>query len=332
MVETMTTTLNPCFTSLPQEFMELIGKERRRRRQLKSQSDKSVQQLQWIAPMVICTQCFTELPRECFSANQLNRGKNRCLACVGVVPPSAVEALPELAEASVSCSQCYSVLPRVFFPAAPLAAGQVCMPCIGAATNAASMMASVNWPDSATCDGTSHDCDGSEAASPGCGEADSGLHHTFDLPKEPAEVLVVNSRTSGAYAALRHDALNANLVAIDAEWRPDLPDVPGSNNPIAVLQLAFSHIFAGVRYTGGAAQRLHPWRGTRPIAECCGPENRLRCGHQRYGQVLPESHHGVTCVSRGYARMLCSLTWPPRQSHAWPEESCRGVAWFLWHG
>lgn len=59
----------------------------------------------------------------------------------------------------------------------------------------------------------------------------------FNLPEEASEVLVVNSPTSGAFAALCHDALTTSVVAFDAEWKPDTTQ--GSNHPIAVLQLAF---------------------------------------------------------------------------------------------
>lgn len=57
------------------------------------------------------------------------------------------------------------------------------------------------------------------------------------LPEEPAEVLVVNSMSSGAYQTLCADARAADLVAFDAEWAPD--HKWGSDNPISVLQLAF---------------------------------------------------------------------------------------------
>eukprot|EP00929_Paragymnodinium_shiwhaense_P119103 TRINITY_DN90994_c0_g1_i1.p1 TRINITY_DN90994_c0_g1~~TRINITY_DN90994_c0_g1_i1.p1 ORF type:complete len:308 (+),score=54.24 TRINITY_DN90994_c0_g1_i1:159-1082(+) len=57
------------------------------------------------------------------------------------------------------------------------------------------------------------------------------------LPEEPGEVLVVNSMSSGAYTSLCADAAEADLVAFDAEWRPDWDH--GSDNPISVLQLAF---------------------------------------------------------------------------------------------
>eukprot|EP00435_Cladocopium_sp_Y103_P074925 s200_g52.t1 len=49
-------------------------------------------------------------------------------------------------------------------------------------------------------------------------------------------IQVVNSKTSRAYDALRHDSMCAELVAFDAEW---VPDFKGSNHPISVLQFAF---------------------------------------------------------------------------------------------
>lgn len=57
------------------------------------------------------------------------------------------------------------------------------------------------------------------------------------LPEEPGEILIVNSESSGAYASLCADAEKADLVAFDAEWRPDY--AKGDDNPISVLQLAF---------------------------------------------------------------------------------------------
>eukprot|EP00490_Sorites_sp_Unknown_P014508 CAMPEP_0114646982 /NCGR_PEP_ID=MMETSP0191-20121206/5505_1 /TAXON_ID=126664 /ORGANISM="Sorites sp." /LENGTH=206 /DNA_ID=CAMNT_0001859975 /DNA_START=128 /DNA_END=748 /DNA_ORIENTATION=+ len=50
------------------------------------------------------------------------------------------------------------------------------------------------------------------------------------------EIQVVNSQTSRACDALRHDSMLADLVAFDAEW---VPDFKGSNHPISVLQFAF---------------------------------------------------------------------------------------------
>jgi len=57
------------------------------------------------------------------------------------------------------------------------------------------------------------------------------------LPAEPKEILVVNSTSSGSYASLCRDATTADVVAFDTEWVPDFEY--GSDNPIAVLQLAF---------------------------------------------------------------------------------------------
>jgi len=59
----------------------------------------------------------------------------------------------------------------------------------------------------------------------------------LSLPEEPAQVLVVNSQSSGAYQLLCADARQADLVAFDAEWVPDY--AWDSDNPISVLQLAF---------------------------------------------------------------------------------------------
>jgi hypothetical protein len=235
----MATTLRTCFSSLPPEFVELIGKERRRRRQLRG-ADESIKQLDWVDPMVICTQCFTELPRECFSATQLQRGKNRCLACVGTFSNSLVEAPARLGEIRVTCRQCLTRLPEPFFSAAQLAHGQVCMPCIGSmsrqciphGTSCTDVTYPVNSADHDN-DGISlEDEEGNSAAS----ACDDYRHQVFALPEEASEVLVVNSPTNGAYKALCYDACTAQLVAIDAEWKPDKL---GSDNPVAVLQLAF---------------------------------------------------------------------------------------------
>jgi len=96
-------------------------------------------------------------------------------------------------------------------------------------------------PDKSAADGSApkdENPDGDDVAN------DQQLHgayvdneYAFILPEEASEVLVVNSRTSGAYTALCNDACAAQLVAVDLEWRPDVER--GSNNPIAVLQLAF---------------------------------------------------------------------------------------------
>jgi len=226
--------------------------------------------------MVICTQCYTELPRECFSANQLNRHKNRCLSCVGVVPPTVQDASSEVSR-WVTCSRCFSVLPVQFFSSTQLVVGQMCMPCIGAAMSGNNLLlASLSWADGVSAHG-GHTLDSGEKVADGSGGAENwtdgvssdGLqtldhcetavdgngdpqgdnpyssfsindgigHGLFSLPEEPREVLVVNSLTSGAYRALCHDALATSVVALDAEWKPDTTS--GSNNPIAVLQLAF---------------------------------------------------------------------------------------------
>lgn len=58
-----------------------------------------------------------------------------------------------------------------------------------------------------------------------------------NLAEEPEEVLLVNSVSSGAYRSLCADAAKADLIAFDAEWKPD--QAYGSDNPISVLQLAF---------------------------------------------------------------------------------------------
>eukprot|EP00927_Polykrikos_kofoidii_P071973 TRINITY_DN68151_c0_g1_i1.p1 TRINITY_DN68151_c0_g1~~TRINITY_DN68151_c0_g1_i1.p1 ORF type:complete len:309 (+),score=34.39 TRINITY_DN68151_c0_g1_i1:106-927(+) len=57
------------------------------------------------------------------------------------------------------------------------------------------------------------------------------------VPEEPGDVLLVNSESSGAYVSLCAIAAEADLVAFDAEWRPDWHK--GSDNPVSVLQLAF---------------------------------------------------------------------------------------------
>jgi ribonuclease D len=57
------------------------------------------------------------------------------------------------------------------------------------------------------------------------------------LPEEPSEVLLVNSTRSGSYDLLCRDAAEADVVAFDAEWRPDRSEE--DDNPISVLQLAF---------------------------------------------------------------------------------------------
>lgn len=65
----------------------------------------------------------------------------------------------------------------------------------------------------------------------------SRSHLAAGLPLEPEQIFVVNSTSSGACASLAMDAGRADLVGFDAEWAPDY-DI-GSDNPIAVLQLAF---------------------------------------------------------------------------------------------
>lgn len=57
------------------------------------------------------------------------------------------------------------------------------------------------------------------------------------LGDEPADVLVVNSTSSGACKSLCSDAATADVVAFDLEWVPDWEY--GSDNPISVMQLAF---------------------------------------------------------------------------------------------
>jgi len=57
------------------------------------------------------------------------------------------------------------------------------------------------------------------------------------LSEEPREIVLVNSPTSGAHDSLCADAASADLVAFDAEWRPDCYE--GADHPISVLQLAF---------------------------------------------------------------------------------------------
>lgn len=57
------------------------------------------------------------------------------------------------------------------------------------------------------------------------------------LPEEPREIVLVNSSSSGAHDSMCADAASADLVAFDAEWRPDCYE--GADHPISVLQLAF---------------------------------------------------------------------------------------------
>mmetsp|Transcript_66113 Transcript_66113/g.158163 ORF Transcript_66113/g.158163 Transcript_66113/m.158163 type:complete len:451 (-) Transcript_66113:225-1577(-) len=59
------------------------------------------------------------------------------------------------------------------------------------------------------------------------------------LPVEPEEILVINGYNHMAYNALVADLLEADIVSIDSEWRPDWCDA--SDNPVAVLQLAFPY-------------------------------------------------------------------------------------------
>jgi ribonuclease D len=64
-----------------------------------------------------------------------------------------------------------------------------------------------------------------------------GDYQSAEIADEPDGVFVINSTSSGAFASLEADASTADVVAIDAEWVPDF-DLD-SDNPIAVLQLAF---------------------------------------------------------------------------------------------
>jgi hypothetical protein len=57
------------------------------------------------------------------------------------------------------------------------------------------------------------------------------------IPEEPDDVLVVNNVHGRAHELLCRDSQEAEIVAFDAEWRPDWHW--GSDNPVSVLQLAF---------------------------------------------------------------------------------------------
>jgi len=58
-----------------------------------------------------------------------------------------------------------------------------------------------------------------------------------ELPEEPEDILLVKSASSWELTSLRREAAKADLVAFDAEWKPDWEY--GSDNPISVLQFAF---------------------------------------------------------------------------------------------
>eukprot|EP00971_Amphidinium_carterae_P115645 2290802-Amphidinium_carterae.1 len=58
-----------------------------------------------------------------------------------------------------------------------------------------------------------------------------------DLGEYPTSIHLVSTEDGPAYRALKEEASTATLVAYDAQWSPDFDD--GTDNPIALLQLAF---------------------------------------------------------------------------------------------
>mmetsp|Transcript_34172 Transcript_34172/g.77970 ORF Transcript_34172/g.77970 Transcript_34172/m.77970 type:complete len:441 (-) Transcript_34172:81-1403(-) len=65
----------------------------------------------------------------------------------------------------------------------------------------------------------------------------ASTHAAIDLPAEPEEIIVISGYNEIACNALVADILEADIISIDSEWRPDWCDE--SDNPVAVLQLAF---------------------------------------------------------------------------------------------
>jgi len=136
----------------------------------------------------------------------------------------------------LTCSTCMSTMPRMYFSGAALRMGYTyCLNCV-----ASSARASMQWAAAVhhaqTYNSAYYDENGYGNGSTN-GE-NVGTVASDGLFEEPTEILVVNSDTSGAHTALCHDAQLTDLVAVDAEWRPDLER--GSDNPVAVLQLAFA--------------------------------------------------------------------------------------------
>jgi len=58
-----------------------------------------------------------------------------------------------------------------------------------------------------------------------------------DLPEYPNAIELVSSESSSTYRALQEECEQADVVAYDIQWTPDFDD--GTDNPIALLQLAF---------------------------------------------------------------------------------------------
>jgi len=58
-----------------------------------------------------------------------------------------------------------------------------------------------------------------------------------DLADYPNAIRLVSSTKSVNYSQLIEEALSATVIAYDAQWSPDFEE--GSDNPIAILQLAF---------------------------------------------------------------------------------------------
>eukprot|EP00929_Paragymnodinium_shiwhaense_P014264 TRINITY_DN122167_c0_g1_i1.p1 TRINITY_DN122167_c0_g1~~TRINITY_DN122167_c0_g1_i1.p1 ORF type:complete len:372 (-),score=103.65 TRINITY_DN122167_c0_g1_i1:77-1192(-) len=58
-----------------------------------------------------------------------------------------------------------------------------------------------------------------------------------DLPEYPNAIRMVTSLTSEDYGRLVEEATTATLIAYDCQWSPDFDE--GTDNPIALLQLAF---------------------------------------------------------------------------------------------
>eukprot|EP00929_Paragymnodinium_shiwhaense_P016069 TRINITY_DN124229_c0_g1_i1.p1 TRINITY_DN124229_c0_g1~~TRINITY_DN124229_c0_g1_i1.p1 ORF type:complete len:379 (-),score=50.83 TRINITY_DN124229_c0_g1_i1:146-1282(-) len=227
------------FTHLPPEIQSLIGQERWR--QLSQQWTESMEPVQ-------CAKCMLTLPKQYFSHLQLKKSKKKvlCNRCLGSTPPnimngadvtrwqaSAMGAFLGMNFSWLTCSQCMNTMPRMYFSPAAMRMGQHC--CMTCMANSASALA---WAQAYNnYYANAGYSDSSSAAAHSSEQSEGRVVASDGLPEEPSEILVVNSETSGAHTALTHEAQLSDLVAIDAEWRPDF--ARGSDNPVAVMQLAF---------------------------------------------------------------------------------------------
>lgn len=69
-------------------------------------------------------------------------------------------------------------------------------------------------------------------------ETDPDAWVGMDLPEYPDNISLVSQEGSTAYDKLLQEAQTATVVAYDIQWAPDF-DLDGSDNPVALMQLAF---------------------------------------------------------------------------------------------